>query len=104
MLGPVAPKLRADDINEEDLSDLVATRDRLRHLRVRRRGDLLTLESGPKSDPISHIRFRRASVQYWTLECATHTGRWERTGYRDTLSRLLDLVVTTLPWTIAPIE
>lgn len=100
----MAPKLRADDIDEEDLADLIETRDGLRHLRVRRRGDLLTLESGPKTDPISHIRFRRSSVQYWTLECATHTGRWERTGYRDTLSRLLDLVVASLPWTIAPIE
>lgn len=91
-------------MDEEDLSDLLADRDGLGHLRVRRRADLLTLESGPKTDPISHVRFRRSSVHYWTLECATHTGRWERTGYRDTLPRLLELLVATLPWTIIPIE
>lgn len=91
-------------MNEEDLTDLLATRDGLGHLRVRRRADLLTLESGPKADPILHARFRRASVHYWTLECASHTGRWERTGFRDTLPQLVDLLVTTLPWTIASIE
>jgi len=91
-------------MDAEDLADLLADHDGLSHLRVRRRADLLTIESGPRADPILHVRFRRASVQYWTLECATHTGRWERTGYRDTLPRLIDLLVAELPWTITPIE
>lgn len=98
------PKLRADEDDAEDLADLLARREGLGHLRVRHRGDLLTLESGDKVDPVRHVRFRRATVQYWTLEAATNTGRWERTGFRDSLPRLVDLLVTTLPWTIAPIE
>jgi hypothetical protein len=98
------PKLRADEIDAEDLGDLLAEREGLDHLRVRRRADLLTVESGPKADPIPHARFRRSSVHLWTLECATHTGHWERTGFRDTLPRLVELLVTTLPWTVAPIE
>ena len=76
-------------------------------LRVRHRGDLLTLESGDKVDAEGrrrHVRFRRATVHYWTLEAATHTGRWERTGFRDTLPRLVDVLVTTLGWTIASLE
>jgi hypothetical protein len=91
-------------MDAEDLADLLVARHGLGHLRVRRRADLLTLESGPQADPVLHVRFRRSSVHYWTLECATHTGRWERTGFRDTLPRLLDLIVAQLPWTITPIE
>ena len=100
----MAPKLRADDDDADDLRDLLAAHEGLGHLRIRRRADLLTLESGDEDDLVPHARFRRASVHHWTLECATHAGRWERTGFRDTLPRLVDLVVTTLPWTIAPIE
>lgn len=100
----MAPKLRADDDDADDLRDLLAAREGLGHLRIRHRADLLTLESGDPVDPILHARFRRASVHYWTLECATHTGRWERTGFRDTLPKLVDLLVTTLPWTLAPID
>ncbi|MGC4122524.1 MAG: hypothetical protein QM765_49700 [Myxococcales bacterium] len=38
-----------------------------KHLRVRAKGDLVTLESGPEDDPIPHLRFRRATVQWWYL-------------------------------------
>ena len=97
-------KLRADEDDAEDVAALLARRKGLGHLRVRHRADLLTLESGDELDPVRHVRFRRATVQYWTLEAATHTGRWERTGFRDTLPRLVDLLVTTMAWTIAPID
>jgi len=100
----VALTLRADDDDADDLRFLLAAYEGLDHLRIRRRADLLTFESGEQSDAILHVRFRRSSVHLWTLECATHTGRWERTGFRDTLPRLVKLVVTTLPWTIAPLE
>jgi hypothetical protein len=98
------PKLRADEDDAEDLADLLARREGLDHLRVRHRADLLTLESGDKRDPVRHVRFRRSSVHLCTLEAATHTGRWERTGFRDTLPHLLDVLVTTLAWTIAPVD
>lgn len=98
------PKLRADEDDAAVVSHLLARREGLGHLRVRHRADLLTLESGDKLDPVRHVRFRRATVHYWTLEAATHTGRWERTGFRDTLPRLVDVLVTALAWTIAPFE
>ena len=98
------PKLLADEDDAEDLLDRLHAHDGLGHLRVRHRADLLTVESGDPSDPVRHVRFRRATVNFWTLESATHTGRWERTGYRATLVQLVEILVTTLPWTIAPVE
>jgi len=74
------------------------------HLRVRRRGDLLTIESGPSDDPYPRARLRRVGAQSWRLEMATHTGRWEPTpfqGHRDEIQRLL---VDNFPWTIAPLD
>jgi hypothetical protein len=96
--------LRADDDDADDLREWIAACEGLDHLRVRRRADLLTLVSGDEGDPIQHARFRRATVHLWTLECATHTGRFERTGFRDTLPRLFELLISTFPWVVAPIE
>jgi hypothetical protein len=76
----------------------------LDHLRARKRGALVILESGPEDDPIPHARLRRDTVHLWTLEVATHTGRWETTGFRDTREKLIALLVTNLPWILAPHE
>lgn len=76
----------------------------LTHLRGRKHGELVVIESGPKDDPIAHVRLRRDTVQYWTLEVATHTGRWEKTGIRGTVEQLLETLVTEFPWTVAPVE
>lgn len=76
----------------------------LPHLRARKHGELVVLESGPKNDPIPHVRLRRDTIQYWRLEIATHTGRWEKTNFRGTIDQLLHLLVTQLPWTVAPRE
>jgi hypothetical protein len=62
----------------------------------------VVIESGPKDDPIAHVRLRRETIHLWTLEVATHTGRWEKTGFRGTIDELLGLLVTQLPWTVAP--
>ena len=74
----------------------------LNHLR--KHGDLIVFESGPKADPARHIRLRRATSQWYTLEIATHTGRWQtvpiiRAGARD----VFETVVRELPWVLMPI-
>jgi len=74
------------------------------HIRVRKHGALLNLESGPEDDPVKHARLRRVSVHYWTLEMPTHMGRWERTGLRDDLDNLLKALVEDFAWTLTPIE
>jgi hypothetical protein len=59
---------RTFTVGEEHLADVLdhmAGYDGLDHVRARRRADLLTLESGPKEDPIPHTRFRRIGVNKW---------------------------------------
>jgi len=76
----------------------------LDHIRVRKHAAVLNLESGPSDDPVKHARLRRVSVNYWTLEMPTHTGRWERTGLRDNRANLLKALVQDFAWTLTPIE
>jgi hypothetical protein len=97
------PNLRADEDHEDDVRDFLRRR-KLSHLRVRRRGDLLTLVSGPEHDPVPHLRLRGVSVHRWTVECATHTGRFEKTFLRDQLDNLLSEVADTMPWVLAPLR
>jgi hypothetical protein len=42
-------------------------------------------------------------VHLWTVECATHTGRFEPTFLRDQLDKLLSEVDKTMPWVLAPV-
>jgi hypothetical protein len=93
-----------DEDDEDDVREFFALQKDLKHLRVRRRADLLTLESGPAADPVRHARLRRVTVHYWTLECATHTGRWEKTGFRGPMAEMLEVLTSTIPWVLTPIE
>ena len=97
------PKLQAEPEHAEAIASRLAARG-LPHLRTRKYRELVIIESGPKGDPIAHARLRRETVQYWRLEIATHTGRWEKTGLRGPLKDLLELLVTEFPWTVAPVE
>lgn len=72
------PKHTADEIQALSLQG-VLNRHGLSHLRVRRHGTLLIVESGPSDDPAPHVRFRRQGAHIWTAEFATHGGRWEPT-------------------------
>jgi hypothetical protein len=98
---PRAPLPDEDDADE--VREFLAGRKGLKHLRVRRRADLLTLESGPTGDPVGHARLRRVTVHLWTLECATHTGRWEKTGFRGPMAQLLEMLTSEMAWLLAPI-
>jgi hypothetical protein len=92
----------ADDADAEDLRDLLHEHPELRHLRVRRRGALLTVESGAKTDPAQHVRLRRATIHIWTLEIATHMGRWQSTGERGAMRDLVELLQRRFPWVLVP--
>ncbi len=74
-----------------------------RHLRTRKHGIAVIVESGPAADPIKHFRIRRDTVHLWCLDMATHTGRWERTPFRAQLDELVGMVVDSFPWTLQPI-
>ena len=93
----------ADKYDADDLLDLLRAHRELKHLRVRRHGALLTIESGPKADPISHARLRRLTKHLWTLEVATHMGAWQPTGQRALMPDLVRMLVQDFPWVLAPI-
>jgi hypothetical protein len=86
-----------------DARGMVASQAGLDHVRVRARGDLLILESGPEADPVRHARFRRITRQDWTLEMPARGGRWDPTGMRDTLRPLFELLVGAFGWMLTPI-
>lgn len=98
------PKQRAQGAQARQVEQFLCRFPELDHLRVRRRGDLLTLESGPTQDPFAHARLRRETVHLWRLEMATHTGRWQKTPFRDQLEALLELLVSAFPWTLTPLD
>lgn len=92
----------ADDASEDLVKSHLEQYPGLNHLHVRRRGDLLTLESGPKDDPFPHARFRRDTVHLWRLEMPTGGGkRWEKTPMRAPLDELLDRVIDSFPWMLS---
>lgn len=72
------------------------------HLRARKYGTSVIVESGPKDDAIKHLRFRRDTVHLWALDIADHRGKWERTPFRGNLDDALALVVDSFPWVLAP--
>ena len=74
------------------------------HLRVRARGAVLTVESGPTDDTVPHVRFRRDTVHSWLIEMPRRNGRWERTPFRGELDDLIDLVVANFPWLLADLS
>ena len=85
------------------LQNLIGAYDHLDHVRVRARGAVLTLESGPEEDPVPHARFRRDTVHLWLLEMPMRGNRWDRTGMRDTLDNLVEALISMFPWMLEPI-
>lgn len=95
------PNLAADEDDADELADDLDEHG-FEHLRVRRRGAVLTIESGDKRDPVAHARLRRNTVHLWCLEMPTAAGEWEPTPYRDTMDNLVALLTTQLSWSLAP--
>jgi hypothetical protein len=97
------PKMLAEDGHVDQVQQEFATYDGLEHLRVRRRADLVVVESGQADEPIPHARFRRVAAHVWVLEMATHTSRWQPSGVRGTLERLVETLINDFGWTLSPI-
>ncbi len=97
------PKILAEDGHVEQVRQAFATYDGLEHLRVRRHADLVVVESGEAQDPIPHARFRRIAAHIWVLEMATHTSRWQPSGVRGALDRLIEALIQDFGWTLSRI-
>ena len=96
----MAKKHVADELQALSLQGFLARRG-LPHLRVRRYGVLLIIESGATEAPNVHMRFRRHGAHIWTLEIATHTGGWQPTPLRGQIEKLVEAVQANFPWTLA---
>ncbi|MCY1006197.1 hypothetical protein OV079_38635 [Nannocystis pusilla] len=105
MSRPRTTARRAVPDTDDDLravEQFFRRRPNLAHIRVRHRGALITLESGPSNDPIPHARLRRVAGQIWQLEMATHTGRWQPTPLRAPRDALLEALVADFGWVLTP--
>lgn len=97
------PKVLAEDGHVDQVARAFATYEGLDHLRVRRRADLVVVESGHADDPIAHARFRRVAARVWVLEMATHAGRWQPSGVRGALEPLVEALIQDFGWTLSRI-
>lgn len=88
----------------EWLHDHFQSQEALHHLRARKRGRVVTLESGPTEQAHAHARFRRDTVHLWLLEMPSRGGKWDRTPYRDQLENLMSLLETEFPWALASLK
>lgn len=96
-------KYPAEEYQAEDLQKFLREQGH-EHLRVRKYGVQLIIESGPKKDAIKHARFRRDTVHLWILDMASHTGKWQSTGMRGLLDDLRQMLVDDFGWVLTPIE
>ena len=87
------PKLNADDLDVSGTANFLAEHPGLAHIRIRKRGALVILESGPDHHPYAHARLRRVASQWWTLEMTRHAGRWEKTPFRAPRRDVLAMLV-----------
>jgi hypothetical protein len=94
------PKHSADPHHAADVERRFHDRG-FAHLRARKYGTTVIVESGPTSDPVRHLRLQRDTVHLWILEFADHRGRWERTPFRASLNELVAMVAGQFPWTVA---
>ena len=98
------PKLTAEELDVSGTQNFLAGHPGLAHLRVRKHGPLVILESGPEHAPYAHARLRRVSTQWWTLEMPTQSGRWEKTPFRAPRREVLAMLVDTFGWTLQPMD
>ncbi len=75
----------------------------LTHLRARKHGAAVIVESGPSDHPWKHFRLRRDTVHLWCLDMAARGSSWEKTPFRDQRDKLVDLVIDQFPWTVADV-
>ncbi|HVZ89206.1 MAG TPA: hypothetical protein VHG72_19720 [Polyangia bacterium] len=97
------PKQQAEDSHAKAVQRLLHARD-FGHLRARRYGATVIIESGPDGDVYKHMRLTRDGVHVWVLHFADRNGRWEPTPFRGQLEELVTLVADTFPWTLQDVH
>lgn len=98
------PKLAADQAHVDATIAQLHQHPGLAHLRVRKHGSALVIESGRPEDPIKHARLVRDAVSLWVLDIADHRGRWEHTHLRATRDAVVDSLVGEFGWVLTNID
>lgn len=96
-------KQKTDESQIENLAKILKGYKELSHLKVRKLGDLLILDSMPNGKRYSHTRFRCLSKNIFRLEMPTRN-KWEMTPFEGSLEDLLQMVIDQFPWTLATLE
>jgi hypothetical protein len=65
------------ELYQDDLRDLLLQRPGLQHLKVRRRGETLTIYSGQPGDTCPHAKYEHLGNETWGLSLPRHNGRWD---------------------------
>ena len=97
------PKYQAEDSHAKTVQRLLHAREFV-HLRARKYGATVIVESGPADDAYKHLRLTRDGAHVWFLHMADHRGRWEPTPFRGSLDELVTLVADTFPWTLQSVH
>ena len=97
------PTYRAEPGNANRVGELLRNAG-ASHVRTRKYGANVIVESGPTGDPVRHIRLRRDTVHLWCLDVADHRGRWERAPVRALLDEVVASVLRDFPWTLTPLD
>ena len=80
--------------NVEELENSLARYQGLDHLKVKKRGNSLTIFSAQTKDQHLHARLTHLGGGHWGLSLPRHTGRWEKTPFTGTMDDLVETLVS----------
>lgn len=84
--------LEAEDV--EALEEALSRYQGLDHLKVKRRGESLTIFSGESPNQHRHARLTHVGSGQWGVSFPHHTGRWEKTPLMGNLDEVVETLVT----------
>jgi hypothetical protein len=71
---------------------------RMTHLRCRTRAGAIIIESGPKADPLPHVRLRKLASTTWAADEFHHSGRWAPLPIQAPLAEALNAIAADFSW------
>jgi|ETNmetMinimDraft_26_1059896.scaffolds.fasta_scaffold233432_2 hypothetical protein len=97
---------KAVEIKHNDLQWIRGFLKRLdaNHMKVKREGSDIILQSGALKSPIYHVRFRRHSASVWGMDIAKHTGGWAETPYFGSCEDMMYILAQSFEWVLTKVD